>query len=298
MRLGAHLSIAKGLPSALDLALKHQCQCLQVFVGNPRSWKTAPLPDEAVEAFRRRRAQLALKTSTRIEPVVAHMPYLPNLASCRRDVYRLSRQALADQLDRCARLGLEYLVVHMGKHEGRSIPQALERMARAIGKVLRAYSGGTMLLLENTAGQGTETGRTMEEIGQLLRRLDDPRVGVCLDTCHLFAAGYDLTEATGLKQLVDEIETSFGCTRVHVLHVNDSKKPCGSRVDRHAHIGEGCIGEAGFRRVLVHPVFRRLPAILETPQDDPGDVDRNLARLRACLRRPRQRAIEPAGRAE
>ena len=296
MRVGAHLSIAKGLSHALDLACKHRCQTLQVFVGNPRSWHTPPLHPAAIDAFRERRRELAAKPSTRIEPVVAHMPYLPNLSSAKPDIDTQSRAVLADQLRRCAQLGIEYLVVHMGKHEHAPREAALERMARAVGDVLADFDGETMLLLENTAGQGTETGQTMQEIGALLAMLPaHGRVGVCLDTCHLFAAGYDITDAKALRALVEELDAHIGRERVRVLHVNDSRKPCGSRVDRHAHIGDGCIGEAEFRRVLSHPAFRGLPGILETPQDDTGEVDRNLARLRRCLRRAAPAARKSGG---
>lgn len=285
MRLGAHLSIAKGLPRALESAVERACQCLQVFVGNPRAWQSSPLPDAVIEAFRTRRAALGRKASTRIEPVVAHMPYLPNLASRNPDFYRKSRTVLAEQLQRCAQLGIEYLVVHMGKHEGAGLPEAVERMARAIGGVLEGYEGSTVLLLENTAGQGSETGRTMQELGLLLGALAaGGLVGVCLDTCHLFAAGYDLTRRGPLEGLVDEIEAHIGLEKVRLLHLNDSRKPCGSRVDRHANIGQGEIGQGGFRRVLHHPAFRALPGIIETPQKEFDDVERDLACLRRCLR--------------
>ena len=281
MRFGAHVSVAGGLPAAFERGLEHGCQTLQVFVTNPRAWAFTTLKDETVETFRKRREELAARKSTAVFPIVAHMPYLPNLSSTKPDFLVKSKQSLAANLDACNRLGIEYLVVHMGKHDGAGIDPALDKMTKSITEVLDKIDGDTVLLMENTAGQGTETGRTLAEMGRLLGLLGaGERVGVCLDSCHLFAAGYDFRTREGMASLLEEIEQHIGIARLHVFHLNDSKRECGSHVDRHSHIGEGHIGEAGFRRLLRCAALKHLPGILETPQDTDDSIDRNLATLR------------------
>jgi deoxyribonuclease IV len=286
MRLGAHVSVAGGIHNALNRGSQHFCESIQIFTCNPRSWVSPKQSDEAISAFLEKREELRQSSKTDIFPVISHMPYLPNLATADPAMWKKSRASLLDNLERCSTLGIEYLVVHMGKHGGKGLDYALKRMANGINGVLDEYQGPTVLLLENTAGQGSETGLNMSEIGRQLDLLKQPkRVGVCLDTCHLFAAGYDLTSQHGMDALVREIDTSFGREKIKALHINDCKKELGSRVDRHEHIGHGNIGDKGFRLVLSHPAFKDLPGILETPQKEDGDLDMNLNRLRMLSRR-------------
>lgn len=263
-RLGAHLSIAGGLPRAIDRAEASGCQALQIFTKNASQWRARPLPADEIREFRRR------AEATRIAPIVAHDSYLINVAAAGDPLRSQSMAALGEELDRAEALGLFGLVMHPGCYTTGSEQQGLDLIALALRDLLRARRRGrTLVLLEHTAGQGTSLGHRFEHLAAIIRRLDgSPRVGVCLDTCHLIAAGYDMRTPEGYEQTFREFDALVGLDRLKVFHLNDSKKPCGSRVDRHEHIGQGCLGLEPFRRLLNDSRFSDLPMLLETPKTD------------------------------
>ena len=289
-RLGAHLSIAGGLPRAVDRAVASKCEALQIFTKSAGQWRARPLPDDEVVLFRRRVAESG------IHPVVAHNSYLINIASASPALRLQSIDSLREELDRADRLGLDGLVMHPGSFTTGSEEQGLELIAEGLRTLLAERpAGGAMILLEQTAGQGTNLGHRFEHLASIIERLDgSPRVGVCLDTCHLLTAGYDLCSEEGYRRTFRELDRIVGLDRVRLFHLNDSKKPCGSRVDRHEHIGKGCLGLEPFRRLLNDRRFAKLPMLLETPKlETPesrrrSDVDpwdaRNLRTLRKLLR--------------
>ena len=280
---GAHMSVAGGLENAFQSAVDAGCDCLQIFVKNQRQWHAPPLTDEAIRRFH------AAARRTRVGPVIAHATYLINLASPADPVWRRSIDALTDELLRCEALDIRGLVFHPGAHMGTGIDAGLARITAALDEIHTRTPGlRTRLLLECTAGQGSTIGAELAHLGRTLAAVHDPaRLRVCLDTCHLFAAGYDLRTPDGYARMAAELAEHVGVKNVACLHVNDSKQACGSRVDRHAHIGQGKIGRRGFARVVNDPRFVGLPMILETPKGTDGrgtDLDRvNLKRLRRLL---------------
>jgi len=256
------MSIAGGLPRAVDRAEASRCDALQIFTKSTGQWRARLLPPEEIALFRRRLDE------TGIHPVVAHNSYLINLAAADPGLRARSIDALGAELDRADALGLQGLVMHPGSYTTGSESEGLELIARAIGGLLRARPRAkTMILLEHTAGQGTNLGHRFEHLQKILECLQgSPRVGVCLDTCHLLAAGYDICSEQGYASTFEELDRLLGLDRVRVFHLNDSKRPCGSRVDRHEHIGKGCLGLDPFRRLLNDRRFDALPMILETPK--------------------------------
>ncbi len=280
MRLGAHESIAGGLHKAFDRAASVGCDALQIFVKPNRSWAVPPLSEEDVKLFR------AKAEATAIRPVVAHTSYLLNLASPKDDLWRKSIDTLVIELERCDRLGIPWLVLHPGAHVGQGEEAGLARMARALGEVHRATQTlQTQVLLETTAGQGTKLGYRFEHLAWLLDQTPEgERLGICLDTCHVFAAGYELRTPQGYATTMEAFDERVGLDRLKTLHLNDSKGELGSRKDRHEHIGEGHIGLAGFRHLLNDPRLADLPGLLETPKsDDLHEDEENLAVLRRLL---------------
>lgn len=290
-RLGAHLSIGGGLPRAVDRAKASRCDALQIFTKSAGQWRARRLPAEEIALFRRRVEE------TGIQPVVAHNSYLINLAAAAPALRAQSIDALREELDRADALGLAGLVMHPGSYTTGTEDDGLRRIAEGLAQLLGERPRvKTRILLEHTAGQGTNLGHRFEHIASILERLDgSPRVGVCLDTCHLLAAGYDLCPPEGYASTFDDLDRIIGLDRIAVFHLNDSKKPCGSRVDRHEHIGKGCLGLEPFRMLLNDPRFDHLPMLLETPKletpaskrrsdCDPWDA-RNLRTLRKLMRK-------------
>jgi deoxyribonuclease IV len=263
-RLGAHLSIAGGLPRAVDRAAAAGCEALQIFTKSVGQWRARPLPPDEVALFRARVRQQGL------HPVVAHNSYLINLAAANPTLREQSVAALAVELDRAEALGLDGLVMHPGSYTTGTEEQGLELIADGLARLLaQRPRGRTRVLLEHTAGQGTNLGHRFEHLAHIIDRLRGTRrVGVCLDTCHLLTAGYDICSARGYEDTFREFDRIVGLDRLRVFHLNDSKKPCGSRVDRHEHIGKGCLGLEPFRRLLNDRRFRQLPMLLETPKLD------------------------------
>jgi deoxyribonuclease-4 len=298
--LGAHMSIAGGLPRAVDRASACGCEALQIFTKSTGQWKARALPADEIALFRRRAEEAA------IHPVLAHNSYLINLASASPALRDQSIAALGDELDRADALGLQGVVMHPGSYTVGTEASGLELIGAAIRQLLRARPfSKTMILLEHTAGQGTNLGHRFEHLATILSHVNgSPRVGVCLDTCHLLAAGYDICSDEGYQATFRELDRVIGLDRIRAFHLNDSKKPCGSRVDRHEHIGRGCLGLPTFARVLNDPRFAALPMLLETPKletpesrrksdADPWDV-RNLRALRRLLPpKPRRRTRVP-----
>jgi deoxyribonuclease-4 len=290
-RLGAHLSIAGGLPRAVDRAVASRCEALQIFTKSAGQWRARPLPPDEIVLFRRRVAESGIR------PVVAHNSYLINLATGAPALRAQSLAALGEELDRAEALGLDGLVMHPGSYTIGTEADGLRLIADGLRQLLvERPHARTMILLEHTAGQGTNLGHRFEQLAAIIARLDgSPRVGVCLDTCHLLTAGYDICSEKGYRATFRDFDRLVGLDRLKVFHLNDSKKPCGSRVDRHEHIGEGCLGLEPFRRLLNDRRFAKLPMLLETPKlDTPesrrrSDVDpldaRNLRTLRRLMRK-------------
>ncbi len=278
MRLGAHMSINGGLEQAVVRGQEVGCEAMQIFTKNSNQWRAKPLTAPEVTAFR------DACQAAGIGPVIAHSAYLLNLAAPDEALYEKSIQALLDELQRCELLGIPDLVVHPGAHMGAGEELGLKRIAAAINRIHRAAPRlQAAIVLEVTAGQGTALASKFEHLAAILDQVDEgDRLGFCLDTCHLLAAGYDFRTRQGYEAMMDAWEALVGIERIHAIHLNDSKKDLGSRVDRHEHIGQGYIGTAGFECLLNDPRLAALPMVLETPKDDNADV-RNLATLRSLI---------------
>ena len=297
-RLGAHLSIAGGLPRAVDRAEASGCQALQIFTKSAGQWRARELPPEEIALFRRRVRQ------TKIRPVVAHNSYLINLAAADPVLRARSIESLRDELDRAESLGLDGLVMHPGSFTSGTEASGLRLIADGLAGIFASRPDmKTRVLLEHTAGQGSNLGHRFEHLAAIIDLLGgSPRVGVCLDTCHLLAAGYDICSEQGYQDTFRQFGMIVGFARLKAFHLNDSKKPCGSRVDRHEHIGKGCLGLAPFRRILNDPRFAKLPMLLETPKEDTpetrkkSDVDpldrMNLDVLRRLIQSPKTSAAK------
>lgn len=275
MLLGAHVSISGSIDKAIDRAKELGCTTFQIFTRNPRGWTAKPLKKREVEEFRRKFEEVGFKIA------VAHMPYLPNIASPDKKSHQRSVKSLIQELERTGKLGLQYLVVHVGSHLGKGLAAGINQVAKAVNTALSKVDNDVMLLLENMAGQKNSVGSRFEDIRRILDLIEDKkRVGVCFDTCHAFAAGYDLRTRETIKTTLEDFDAIIGLKRLKVVHVNDSKGDLGSGIDRHEHIGMGKIGEKGFYELLHHPVIRPLPLILETPVDSRGNFATNLAKLK------------------
>ncbi len=284
--IGAHQSIAGGTPLAVERGLSTGCRTLQIFVKNNSRWIGKEIHAAEARLFRRATRGAAFAH------VAAHTSYLINLASPIRALRNQSIAALADEILRCERLAIRDLVMHPGSHSGEGESAGIARIAASLDEAFaRAGPGRVRILLETAAGQGTAVGHRFEHLRDILgasRR--QRRLGVCLDTCHVHAAGYDLVTREGYEQTLDDFQRTVSLAHLHAIHVNDSKKPRGSRVDRHEHIGRGSIGEAGFVNLMTDPRLAAIPKFLETPKDDALDFDRqNLATLRRLARRGRHR---------
>lgn len=274
--LGAHVSVSGGAEKAVARATELGCDAFQIFVKSPNRWTNAPRPSSESDRFREERERSGM-------PVVAHAGYLVNLASSTAEVAEKSRRSLVDELRRCAALGVPGLVLHPGAPQDAGRDVGIDRVAAGLDAVLAEVADAPVrILLENTAGQGSTLGLSPSELQAIRARVSEPtRVGICLDTCHAFAAGYDLRSEDGYQRLVGEVADTVGLETVFAWHLNDSKFPLGKNRDRHANIGEGEIGREAFARLLADVRFAELPMILETPLgDDEGGHARDLATLR------------------
>jgi deoxyribonuclease-4 len=284
MPFGAHMSISGGLSKAFARGRQVDCETIQIFTKSDRQWAAKPLLNEEIAAFK------AEQVSSGIGPVVVHDSYLINLAAPGDELWEKSIAAFAHELERCHALGIPYIVTHPGAHTGSGEEAGLAREAVALERLFADGVGGdTMVLLETTAGQGSCLGHRFEHLARLFELLPKhhPRLGVCVDTCHIFAAGYDIRTAEGYEQTFAELDRLVGLHNLRCFHLNDSQKELGSRVDRHSHIGQGCIGLEGFRLLVNDPRFRHLPKIIETPKGDDLAEDReNLTLLRSLVVAP------------
>ncbi len=283
-RFGAHMSVAGGLENAFDDAVRVGCDCLQIFVKNQKQWTAKPLTEDAITRYKE------AESATGIGPVVAHSSYLINLGSPKAEQFKKSVDALTDELERCEALGVGGLVLHPGSHMGEGVDAGIKRIAEGIDQAHKRTAGfKTRILLESTAGQGTAIGHEIKQLGAILESIKAPeRVGICLDTCHLFAAGYDLRDEGEYDRMVAELKKHVGLKRVECIHTNDSKGDCGSHLDRHEHIGKGKIGLAGFRNLINDSRLAHAMRILETPKGVDGrnaDFDKiNLGKLRRLIK--------------
>lgn len=279
-RFGAHMSISGGVSKSFARGESVGLDSMQIFAKNERQWTAKPISPEEATAFR------VEQQRTGIHPVVVHDSYLINLAAPADELREKSIAAFADELERCAQLDIPYLVTHPGAHTGIGEEAGLVRVADAICRLLAEGIGGsTMILLETTAGQGTALGYRFEHLARLFELIPyHERLGICVDTCHIFAAGYDIRDPEGYQATFAELDRLVGLTRVKCFHLNDSQKDLGSRVDRHAHIGQGCIGVEAFRMLVNDLRFADLPMIIETPKGEDMAEDRmNLALLRSLV---------------
>jgi len=278
MRFGFHISIAGGFSRVVERAEARGCETIQFFSRNPRGWEYSPLNKMEVEAFR------SSVQSSDLSPVFLHLPYLPNIASAKSKFYKRSIHSIATDLERAERLGAHYLISHIGHRLEASEDQAIEAVSQGIDQAFQKVKNAVILLMENTAGQGTEIGYAFDQIKKIIDGVSDhERVGVCLDTAHSFEAGYDLSNKDGIERTLEDFDQTLGLKRLHLLHLNDSKTPLGSRKDRHWHIGEGHIGREGFRCLVNHPLLSHLPGIMETPRKDTVEDLKNMKVIRSLV---------------
>lgn len=273
MMLGCHVSMADGIDKAVDRAEALGCDVFQIFTRSPRMWKYRVLGDDEVSLFKLKRKKAD------INPVFSHMPYLPNLSSSNMPAYSKSIDTLRLELERCNQLSIPYLVTHLGSHLGKGLEAGIKQIVRAIDTATEGLRNHPVILLENTSGKTNEVGSTFEEINIIIENVSTDRIGVCFDTCHGHASGYDLSSIDGVESIIKKIEENMGLDRVGLVHMNDSKGELGSRIDRHDHIGLGHIGEDGFKAILKSELASK-PMILETPINDIRDDKGNLLKLR------------------
>jgi deoxyribonuclease IV len=277
-QVGFHVSISGSIDLAVDRAVELGCTTFQMFTRNPRGWKFKPLDDLEAALFVDKRKKAGFRT------VVVHMPYLPNLATSDRAYARKSRASLKEEVARCGMLGVEYVVAHIGSHMGKGSAAGVRNVAEACNEALDANRNSTTLLVENMAGQKNCVGARFEELRMILdgvRQKD--RIGVCLDTCHIFAAGFDISNREGVERTFELFDSTVGIKNLKVVHLNDSKGPLGGNLDRHEHVGMGKIGAKGLRAFLHHDHVASLPLLLEVPTDGVRSDADELAYVRRLL---------------
>ncbi|HRV93762.1 MAG TPA: deoxyribonuclease IV [Anaerolineae bacterium] len=280
MLLGAHVSVAGGVDTSFKRAVELNCTAFQIFTKSNRQWKAKPLNPEEIDRYHEQQVE------TGITPVICHASYLLNLGTADDAVWQKSIEALIVELERCERLKIPYLVIHPGAHLKAGVEAGLARVSQGLDIVHeRLPEVEVKVAVEITAGQGTTLGSTFEEINQIITACQQSdRLAVCFDTCHALAAGYEFRTPESYRTMIDTFDQVVGIDRLTVIHVNDSVKDLGSRVDRHTHIGEGCIGLEPFGYFLNDARFQKVPFLLETPVDkDPEDNLRNLATLRGLI---------------
>ncbi len=275
--LGAHLSIAGGIPRAAESAARLGCNALQIFVKNSNRWEGKKVSDEEALEFKTLILQHGVKS------IAAHSSYLINMASPDEDLRQRSIAAFIDELKRCAQLDVQSLVMHPGSHRNEGEASGLKRIIDSLSQVQDSSDAGVQITLETTAGQGSSLGHRFEHLRDIISGLSaPPSIGICMDTCHIFASGYDIRTKEAYEDTMDKFDSVIGFSRLSLVHLNDSLKPLGSRVDRHEHIGLGHIGDEAFKNLITDPRFEKISKILETPKDRDGLGDKeNLARLRS-----------------
>ncbi|MDQ6723980.1 MAG: deoxyribonuclease IV [Thermoproteota archaeon] len=271
MKIGVHVSISGCLSKSIDNALSIGCSAFQIFTRSPRQWKTKEITIDDSKRFINKLKESPIN----FDSVVVHMPYLPNLSAPQSEMYKKSIEVFKDEITRCNLLQIPHLVIHLGSHLDKGSKNGISQLINACNTALDTYysdsnlsKNNVKILLENSSGQKNSIGSSIDEIGEILDRLDSSIFGLCLDTCHAFAAGYDLSTENGIIQLLDIITNKIGLDSLKVIHLNDSKGKIGSNLDRHYHIGLGKIGEEGFKFLLNNKKLCHIPFIMETPIDD------------------------------
>ena len=273
MKFGVHVGIGGGFAKTIAEALAARCECIQIFAGNPRGWRTTPYDAQAWTEF------AALRKKHRIAPTVIHTSYLINLASSDKNLRKKSTGLVEHDLEVAALGKIEYVNTHLGSYGEQPREHGFALVCEVLGELVGKAKPGPMLLLENSAGGGNKCGGTIEELGRFVREIKSPRIGICLDTAHLWASGYDLSSARGVAVVLKEIEKHIGFKRVRVLHTNDTQVVLGAKRDLHWHVAQGMIGNAGFRALLSRPELAHVACICETPKTPELDR-RNVQTLR------------------
>ena len=277
MQVGLHVSISGSIDRSVDNAVATGCSAFQIFTRNPRGWDAKPLSTNDAANFKKK---LAASKIDRFA-TVAHMPYLPNLSSPENDPFAKSLNSLINEIKRCSKLGIPYLVAHLGSHKGTGDEKGIEKLVKAFTKAAKETKDDVTILLENTAGQKNSVGSDFEQLGSILFQLKpEKRFGVCIDTCHAFAAGYDLRTEKTTAAALEKFEKAIGFEHLKIIHLNDSKGEIGCNIDRHEHIGLGYIGEIGLARVIKFANSKKIPIILETPIDDRRDDLGNIKKVK------------------
>ena len=274
MRFGVHMPQAGGFPKNVKRVAEIGCRTIQIFPGNPTGWKMGKLEDKEIEK------RSGLLKEMDIAPLVVHSAYLINLATNNEEFLQKSKQLLNETMERAGLYGAPFVVLHTGNHGGQGVERGLKQIIESIEAGLPIWPESVKLLLENTAGSGTALGSNYSELGAVLKAFPRGRLGVCIDTAHSWAGGYDFASAEGVKKAFAELDSELGLDNLHVIHVNDTKVKCGARVDRHAHIGEGNIGLEGFRALINYGWPEDFPFILETPDMGTERDKQNLDKLK------------------
>ncbi|HEU5221847.1 MAG TPA: deoxyribonuclease IV [Candidatus Nitrosotalea sp.] len=278
MQVGLHVSIAGSIDKAVDNAVATECSAFQIFTRNPRGWAAKPLTSSDATNFKEKLAKSKIDRLA----TVAHMPYLPNLSSPEDDPFARSLDSLIDEAKRCSKLGIPYLVAHLGSHKGKGDEKGIEMLVKAFTKAAKDTPDDVTILLENTAGQKNSVGSDLDQLGSILSQLKPAkRFGICFDTCHGFAAGYDMSTEKGAAATLEKLDKAIGFEHLKILHLNDSKGELGSNLDRHEHIGLGQIGEKGLGYIIKAINRKKIPIILETPIDERRDDVGNLKKVKA-----------------
>ena len=277
MQVGMHVSIAGSIDRAVDNALAIGCTAFQIFTRNPRGWAAKPLSGKDVTSYKEK---LVASKIDRFA-TVAHMPYLPNLSSPEEEPFAQSLKSLIDEIKRCSKLGIPFIVAHLGSHKGAGDKKGIEKLVKSFTEAARDTPDDVMILLENTAGQKNSVGSEFEQLALILFQLKpSKRFGICLDTCHAFAGGYDNRTDKAASLTLQKFDKAIGFEHLRILHLNDSKGEIGCNIDRHEHIGLGQIGEVGFSRIIRTANSKKIPIILETPIDEKRDNLGNMKKVR------------------
>lgn len=276
MNIGAHVSIRGGFTRAFDEIREINGTCGQIFTHSPRTWRFPDIDEEEAAKFRE------IYKTKEIWPILIHESYLTNLATPKKDIYKKSMETMKKEINAATLLGIEYIKIHPGSHLGQGEERGLNQIAESLSE-FEPIINDVVILLETTAGKGTDLGYTFEQL-QYLRETTTIETGICLDTCHVYAAGYNIGTPEGLEKTLEELNSTIGLSQVKAVQLNDSKHPFNSRKDEHAHIGLGEIGEEGFKVFLNHPKIRDLPLILETPADSLKGRKENIEAVKALMK--------------
>lgn len=261
MKLGFHISIQNGIDKSVARAKELGCTTFQIFTQSPRMWRQRELREKEVQEFKKQLAE------SKISPVFSHMPYLPNLSTVNPVNYRKSVDSLLYEVERCRTLEIPYIVTHVGSHLGEGVDKGISKVVSALDKIGESFYEHPMILLENSSGKGNDVGSRFDELGLIIERSVNEKIGVCFDTCHAFSKGYELRTEEGIRETLEEFDRVIGLKRLKLVHLNDSKWGLGAKNDNHDHVGLGHIGGDGFRNILKSPLSK-VPMVMETPMDE------------------------------